>query len=276
MNTLLLTTLASDAAIIPSDPASVVFFSLAGLMALLTLTVLEVVLGIDNVVFIAILAEKLPEKQQPKVRTIGLLLAMVMRLILLAGAFWIVKLTTPLFTVFDRDISGKSLLLLIGGLFLIFKAVKEIHELMENGPHLTIDNTKRKQAASIASVLTQVLVLDAVFSIDSVITAVGMTTNYWIMATAVIISIMVMLAFASPIADFVKAHPTMKTLALAFLVLIGVLLVAEGIGEHFNRGYIYFAIVFAFALEMINMKSGARTARKAIQVEKHRPTKSTD
>jgi len=232
-------------------------------MALLTLTVLEVVLGIDNVVFIAILAERLPEKQQPKVRTIGLLLAMVMRLILLAGAFWIVKLTQPLFTVFDRDISGKSLLLLIGGLFLIFKAVKEIHELMERGPYLTIDHTKRKQAVSIASVLTQVLVLDAVFSIDSVITAVGMTTNYWIMATAVVISIMVMLAFASPIAEFVKKHPAMKTLALSFLVLIGVLLVAEGIGEHFNRGYIYFAIVFAFALELINMKSGARSALKA-------------
>lgn len=266
MNTLL-TTLASDPAIIPTDPTTVVFFSFAGMMALLTLTVLEVVLGIDNVVFIAILAEKLPERQQAKVRTVGLLLAMVMRLILLAGAFWIVKLTTPLFTVFNRDISGKSLLLLIGGLFLIFKAVKEIHELMERGPHLTIDSTKRKQAATVASVLTQVLVLDAVFSIDSVITAVGMTTNYWIMATAVIISIMVMLAFASPIAEFVKKHPTMKTLALSFLVLIGVLLVAEGIGEHFNRGYIYFAIVFAFVLEMINMKAGHRKARKAAAAE---------
>jgi len=262
MSVQLLTTLASDPAILSADPTAVVFFSVAGMMALLTLTVLEVVLGIDNVVFIAILAEKLPEKQQAKVRTVGLLLAMVMRLILLAGAFWIVKLTTPLFTVFDRDISGKSLLLLIGGLFLIFKAVKEIHELMERGPHLTIDNTKRKQAVSVASVLTQVLVLDAVFSIDSVITAVGMTSNYWIMATAVVISIMVMLAFATPIAEFVKKHPTMKTLALSFLVLIGVLLVAEGVGEHFNRGYIYFAIVFAFALELINMKAGHRKAKK--------------
>ncbi len=256
-------TLASEQSQALATPEAVTFFSVAGLMALLTLTVLEVVLGIDNVVFIAILAEKLPEKQQSKVRAIGLLLAMVMRLILLAGAFWIVKLTEPLFTVFGRDLSGKSLLLLIGGLFLIFKAVKEIHHLMEHGPHLTIDNTKRKQAASVASVLTQVLVLDAIFSIDSVITAVGMTSNYWIMATAVIISIMVMLAFATPIAEFVKKHPTMKTLALAFLVLIGVLLVAEGIGEHFNRGYIYFAIVFAFALELINMKSGARARRSA-------------
>jgi len=263
MNTHLLTTLASDPSIIPADPEAVIFFSVAGMMALLTLTVLEVVLGIDNVVFIAILTEKLPQKQQPKVRTIGLLLAMVMRLILLAGAFWIVKLTTTLFTVLDNDISAKSLLLLVGGLFLIFKAVKEIHELMEHGPNLTIDNTKRKQAVSVASVLTQILVLDAVFSIDSVITAVGMTTNYWIMATAVVISIVVMLAFATPIAEFVKAHPTMKTLALSFLVLIGVLLVAEGIGEHFNRGYIYFAIVFAFALELINMKAGNRKPRKS-------------
>ncbi len=250
--------LASDPSLSLADPTTVVFFSIAGMMALLTLTVLEVVLGIDNVVFIAILTERLPEKQQPKIRTIGLLLAMVMRLILLAAAFWIVKLTTPLFTVLDHDISAKSLLLLVGGLFLIFKAVKELHHLMEHGSEQTINDTKRKQAVSIASVLTQILVLDAVFSIDSVITAVGMTTNYWIMATAVVISIIVMLAFATPIADFVKAHPTMKTLALAFLVLIGVLLVAEGIGEHFNRGYIYFAIVFAFALELVNMKAGHR------------------
>ena len=256
-------TLASDPSLTLADPTTVVFFSVAGMMALLTLTVLEVVLGIDNVVFIAILTEKLPEKQQPRIRSIGLLLAMVMRLILLGLAFWIVKLTQPLFTVLDHEFSAKSLLLLVGGLFLIFKAVKELHHLMEHGSEPTINDTKRKQAASVASVLIQTLVLDAVFSIDSVITAVGMTTNYWIMATAVVISIIVMLAFASPIANFVKAHPTMKTLALAFLVLIGVLLVAEGIGEHFNRGYIYFAIIFAFALEIVNMKAGHRKKVRA-------------
>jgi predicted tellurium resistance membrane protein TerC len=244
-----------------ADPDAVVaFFSFAGLMALFTLTVLEIVLGIDNVVFIAILADKLPEEKQKRTRTIGLLLAMVMRLILLAVAFLIVKLTTPLFTVFDHDISGKSLLLLGGGLFLIAKAVLELHHLIEEG---TADrHAKGGPTATVAKVLVQILVLDLVFSLDSVITAVGMTTNYWIMASAVVISIIVMLAFASPIADFVNRHPTMKTLALSFLVLIGILLVAEGIGEHFNRGYIYFAIVFAFILELINMKIGSRKAKQ--------------
>jgi len=245
-----------------STPADVVFFSTAGLLALLTLTVLEVVLGVDNVVFIAILTEKLPKEKQAKIRTIGLLLAMVLRLILLGLAYWIVKLTEPWFTVFDRGFSGKSLLLLGGGLFLIYKAVKELHHLVEEGgaqaqdPH--VRPGMKKTATTVGSVLVQIMLLDLVFSLDSVITAVGMTSNYMIMATAVVIAIAVMLVFAGPIARFVSAHPTMKTLALAFLVLIGILLVAEGIGEHFNRGYIYFAIVFAFLLEIINMKAGVR------------------
>lgn len=253
---------AASAAAGSGTPEHVVYFSVAGLTALLTLTVLEVVLGIDNVVFIAILTDKLPEEKQGKIRNIGLLLAMVMRLILLGLAYYIVKLTEPWFIVFDRGFSGKSLLLLGGGLFLIFKAVKEIHHLVDEGgahkddPH--VRPGMKKVAATVGQVLVQILMLDLVFSLDSVITAVGMTSNYWIMATAVVISIAVMLAFAGPIARFVNNHPTMKTLALAFLVLIGVLLVAEGIGEHFNRGYIYFAIVFAFVLEMINMKAGAR------------------
>lgn len=259
-------TIASDAVPASTSLDPVAYFSVAGLMALFTLTILEVVLGIDNVVFIAILADKLPKEKQARIRSIGLLLAMVMRLILLGLAFWIVKLTEPLFTVLGRDISGKSLLLIGGGLFLIFKAVLELHHLVDdhgaaaNDPH---SRPGMKEAGTtVAKVLTQILMLDLVFSLDSVITAVGMTSNYWIMATAVIISIMVMLAFASPIANFVNKHPTMKTLALSFLVLIGVLLFAEGIGEHFNRGYIYFAIVFAFVLEMINMKAGHRRAKK--------------
>ncbi len=262
----MLLTLASDAATIPADPATVVFFSVAGMMALLTLTVLEIVLGIDNVVFIAILSDKLPKEQQARARSIGLLLAMVMRLILLGLAYWIVKLTEPWFHVLDRPISGKSLLMLIGGLFLIFKAVLELHHLIEgdeehkNDPHTRPG--MKKTAATMGQVLMQILLLDLVFSLDSVITAVGMTTNYYIMATAVVISIAVMLAFAGPIARFVNAHPSMKNLALAFLVLIGVLLVAEGIGEHFNRGYIYFAIVFAFVLELINMKTDKHNAKK--------------
>lgn len=255
-----------------SDPVAgatleqVAFFSTAGLLALLTLTILEVVLGIDNVVFIAILADKLPEEQQKRVRTIGLLLAMVMRLVLLGLAFWIVKLTEPLFHLFDRPFSGKSLLLLAGGLFLIFKAVLELHHLVEGDPeHKNDPHTRpgmKKAATTVTQVIVQILMLDLVFSLDSVITAVGMTNNYYIMATAVIIAIMVMIAFATPIANFVNKHPSMKNLALAFLVLIGILLVAEGIGEHFNRGYIYFAIVFAFVLELINMQTDKHNAKK--------------
>jgi len=253
----------------------VAFFSGAGMIALLTLTTLEIVLGVDNVVFIAILTDKLPEEKRGKIRTIGLLLAMVMRLILLALAYLIVQLTTPLFTVMDREITGKSILLIVGGLFLIGKATLEIHHLIESveqGKATEPDIEKRpgmhRKAVSVASVLTQVLLLDLVFSLDSVITAVGMTTNYWIMSTAVVISIGVMLAFAGPIARFVRTHPTMKNLALSFLVLIGVLLVAEGIGQHFPRGYVYFAMAFAIGVELINMKTGVRRARKrAIKAE---------
>lgn len=262
ISTSLLPALSEVAAGASTTPKDVAFFSLAGLTALLTLSVLEIVLGVDNVVFIAILTDKLPPEKQGRIRTIGLLLAMVMRLVLLGLAYWIVRLTEPWFTVMGRGISGKSLLLLGGGLFLIFKAVLEIHHLVEDGGAHKDDPHARpgmkKAAVTVGSVLVQIMMLDLVFSLDSVITAVGMTSNYWIMATAVVIAIGVMLGFAGPIARFVNTHPTMKTLALSFLVLIGVLLVAEGIGEHFNRGYIYFAIVFAFVLEMINMKAGAR------------------
>jgi predicted tellurium resistance membrane protein TerC len=249
------------------DP--VAFWSGAGLVALLTLTVLEIVLGVDNVVFIAILTDKLPKEKQARIRTIGLLLAMVMRLVLLAVAFLIVQLTTPLFTVFERDITGKSLMLIGGGAFLIVKATLELHHLVDHVDHgVKVDSDieqrpgMKRKAVSVASVLTQVLLLDLVFSLDSVITAVGMTSNYWIMATAVVISIAVMLIFARAIADFVNTHPAMKTLALGFLVMIGMLLVAEGIGEHFPRGYLYFAIVFAISVEVINMKAGHRRNNK--------------
>ena len=248
-------------------PVDVAFWSAAGLIALLTITTLEVVLGIDNVVFIAILAGRLPEEQQAKARTIGLLLAMVMRLALLGAAYWIIQLTEPFATVLGIEVSGKSLILLAGGLFLIAKATKELHHMVEDGGATEHDpNTRpglRKHAATMGSVLVQILLLDLVFSIDSVITAVGMTSNYWIMATAVVIAIGVMIGFAGPIARFVQKHPTMKTLALAFLVLIGVLLVAEGAGRHLPRGYIYFAMAFALCVEIVNMKAGHRRARKA-------------
>ena len=260
----LLALLADDAA---AAPEHVAFFSAAGLIALLTLTTLEIVLGIDNVVFIAILANRLPKEQQAKARTLGLVLAMVMRLILLALAFLIIKLDTPFYTIpwVEIPLSGKSLILLGGGLFLIAKATMELHHMVEEGGAHKDDPNARpgmgKAAVSFGAVLVQVLMLDLVFSLDSVITAVGMTSNYWIMATAVVIAIGVMIAFAGPIARFVQKHPTMKTLALAFLVLIGVLLVAEGAGQHLPRGYIYFAMAFALIVEIINMKAGHRRAK---------------
>jgi len=255
-----LSVLASDAA--PAAAADVALWSGAGLVALLTLTTLEIVLGIDNVIFIAILAGRLPEAQQGRARSIGLLLAMVMRLGLLGAAFWIMKLTAPFTTIYGLEISGKSLILLGGGLFLIAKATMEIHHMVEDGGSHKGDPNARpgigRQTATMGGVLVQILLLDLVFSLDSVITAVGMTSNFMIMATAVVFSIAVMLAFAGPIARFVQQHPTMKTLALAFLVLIGVLLVAEGAGQHLPRGYIYFAMVFSLAVELINMRAGKR------------------
>ncbi|MFG0291896.1 MAG: TerC family protein [Phycisphaerales bacterium JB065] len=252
-------------------PAEVAFWSGAGLIALLTLTTLEVVLGIDNVVFIAIIAAKLPEERQARARTIGLLLAMVMRLALLGAAFWIIQLTEPFATVLGIELSGKSLILIAGGLFLIAKATKEIHHMVdEGGAHKDDPHARpglKKQAVTMGGVLVQILLLDLVFSIDSVITAVGMTSNYWIMATAVVLAIGVMIGFAGPIARFVQKHPTMKTLALAFLVLIGVLLVADGAGQHLPRGYIYFAMAFALCVEIVNMKAGHRRAKKGKVVE---------
>lgn len=257
--------LAADAP--AAAPADVAFWSGAGLIALVTLTTLEVVLGIDNVVFIAILAGRLPEHQQARARTVGLLLAMVLRIALLGAAFWIMKLTTPFATFWGFEFSGKSLILLGGGLFLIAKATMEMHHMVEDGGSHKDDPHARpglaKKAATMGSVLVQILLLDLVFSIDSVITAVGMTSNFWIMATAIVIAIGVMLVFAGPIARFVHQHPTMKTLALAFLVLIGVLLVAEGAGQHLPRGYIYFAMVFALLVELVNMKAGHRRAKAA-------------
>jgi predicted tellurium resistance membrane protein TerC len=249
---------------VSGEVPEVAFWSGAGLVALLTLTTLEIVLGIDNVVFLAILAGRLPPEQQARARTVGLLLAMVMRLALLAAAFWIMKLEKPFATipVVEIELSGKSLILLAGGLFLIAKATMEIHHTVEEGGAHKDDPSARpglkRKVATFSGVMVQILLLDLVFSLDSVITAVGMTSNYWIMATAVVAAIGVMLVFAGPIARFVQTHPTMKTLALAFLVLIGVLLVAEGAGRHLPRGYIYFAMAFSLGVELVNMRAGHR------------------
>jgi predicted tellurium resistance membrane protein TerC len=226
-------------------------------IALLTLTVLEIVLGIDNIIFISILSGKLPEDQQKKGRTIGLFLAMGTRILLLLSLSWIMKLTSPLFNLLGQEISGRDLILIIGGLFLLGKSTTEIHNKLEGEEH----DTERK-AASFMSVIIQIALLDIVFSLDSVITAIGMADQVSIMILAVIIAVGFMLVFASSISNFVHKHPTIKMLALAFLLLIGVTLVAEGFEQHISKGYIYFAMAFSVLVEMLNLKMRASAKKK--------------
>jgi predicted tellurium resistance membrane protein TerC len=219
-------------------------------IAFLTLVALEIVLGIDNVIFISILSGKLPPEQQAKARSLGLFLAMFMRIALLFSLAWIVKLTAPLFTVFAHSVSGRDLILLLGGLFLIFKSVHEIHSKMEGeGEH-----GPGKATATFASIIFQIIILDIVFSLDSVITAVGMVSDLGIMVSAVVVSVAVMMFCAGPISRFVDEHPTFKMLALSFLLLIGFVLVAEGMHQHISKGYIYFAMAFSVGVELLNMK----------------------
>jgi predicted tellurium resistance membrane protein TerC len=235
-------------------------------ISLFTLTALEIVLGIDNVIFISILAGKLPVEQQDKARKLGLMLALVTRVILLCSISWVMSLTKVLFTVpvVDAPITGKSLILLIGGLFLIGKSVVEIHEKLEGADGHATSGGK---VASFRSAIIQILLLDIVFSLDSVITAVGMANQLWVMITAVIIALGVMLAFAGTISNFVNRHPTLKMLALSFLILIGVMLVGESFGQHIPKGYIYFSMAFAFAVEMLNL----RLRSKSQPVVLHQP-----
>ncbi len=231
-------------------------------IAFATLTVLELVLGIDNVIFISILSGKLPAEQQAKSRYIGLALALIMRVILLFSLSWVIGLTAPLFNLFGKDISGKDLVLLIGGLFLIAKSTHEIHGSLEGEE----GHGSKKSYSSFTSVIIQIVLLDIVFSLDSVITAVGMVSTefgdkgIWIMIGAVVISIIAMMLFAGPIGGFVQRHPTVKMLALSFLLLIGVMLVAEGFHQKIPKGYIYFAMAFSVALEMLNLRLRARRA----------------
>ena len=219
-------------------------------IALLTLTTLEIVLGVDNIIFISILAGKLPKDQQAKARQVGLLLAMVMRILLLFSIAWIVKLTAPWFTVFGQEISGRDLILLLGGLFLLAKATHEIHDKLEGQE----GHASAKVAASFMSVIVQIMLLDIVFSIDSVITAIGMADDLAVMVTAVVIAVGVMMFSAGSISRFVDAHPTVKILALSFLILIGVSLTAEAFDHHIPKGYIYFAMAFSVFVEMINLR----------------------
>jgi len=227
-------------------------------IALLTLTSLEIVLGIDNVIFISILAGKLPVEQQQRARTLGLSLAMFMRIALLFSLSWIIGLTEPLFRVFELDFSGRDLILLGGGLFLVAKATLEIHEKLEGeSPH---ERTGRA-AASFNSVIVQILLLDIVFSLDSVITAAGMAEELAVMVAAVVIAVGVMLVSAAAISDFVNRHPTVKILALSFLLLIGTSLIAEGWDLHVPKGYIYFAMAFSVLVELLNMRFRATHER---------------
>jgi predicted tellurium resistance membrane protein TerC len=219
-------------------------------IALFTLTVLEIVLGIDNVVFISILAGKLPQEQQAKARRLGLALAMLMRIALLFSITLIIKLTAPLFTVLGEEISGRDLVLIVGGLFLLTKSTREIHDRLEGEE----SETSVKVRPSLRSVLIQIMFLDIVFSLDSVITAVGMAEHLGVMIAAVVIAVGFMMVFAGPVSDFVERHPTVKMLALSFLLLIGLALIADGLNQHIPKGYIYFAMAFSVGVELLNLR----------------------
>lgn len=223
-------------------------------IALATLTALEIVLGIDNIIFISVLVGNLPENQRQRGRIIGLTLAMVMRLLLLFLLTWIIGLTEPLISVFTVDLSGRDLILIFGGLFLLAKSTHEIHNSLE----IPAEEKKTKGVSTFTSVIVQIALVDMVFSLDSVITAVGLVKEIPVMVTAIVISVAVMMVAAKPIGEFVDNHPTIKILALSFLILVGVTLFTEGLGFHIPKGYIYFAMAFSVAVEMINMKLRSR------------------
>ena len=218
--------------------------------ALLTLTVLEIVLGIDNIIFISILTDRLPASQRDRARVVGLGAAMIMRILLLFAISWIIGLTEPWFEIFDKEFSGRDLILLAGGAFLLYKATSEIHEKLEGSEHSAAETA----AASFAGVIAQIMLLDIVFSLDSVITAVGMAESLTVMVIAVVLAVAIMMLSASRVSDFVQRHPTVKVLALSFLLLIGMSLMAEGFEQHIPKGYIYFAMGFSIFVEMINLR----------------------
>jgi predicted tellurium resistance membrane protein TerC len=220
-------------------------------LALVTLTALEIVLGIDNIIFISILTGKLPQQQRPKAQKIGLALAMITRLMLLFSLTWIMRLTEPFFSILGHDVSGRDIILIVGGMFLLAKSTMEIHDKLEGEEHHASEG---KAGASFKNVVIQIMFLDIIFSLDSVITAVGMASQLAVMATAVVLSVGVMLFFAGAVSAFVDRHPTIKVLALSFLLLIGVSLVADGLSFHIPKGYIYFAMAFSVFVEMINLR----------------------
>jgi predicted tellurium resistance membrane protein TerC len=247
-------------------------WSVASLISLATLASLEIVLGIDNVIFIAILSGRLPQEQQAKARQLGIAMAVISRLGLLLAISWVMGLTRPLFELLGRGISGKQLILLLGGLFLIGKATFEIHDKLEGEEHHA--GGAAKAGATMVGVIAQIMLIDIVFSLDSVITAVGMTPHVPIMMVAVVLAAGVMLVFAGPIANFVAKHPTMKMLALAFLILIGVMLVAEAFGQHIDKGYIYFAMAFSLLVEVLNMRLRRKSTTPVVLRHSSMPSQS--
>ncbi len=226
-------------------------------IAFVTLTLLELVLGIDNIIFISILVDKLPEARRETARRLGLFMAMFMRIGLLLVLAWIIGLVTPLFSAFGKDISGRDLILILGGLFLVWKSTTEIHHAIEG----VEEQHASASRASFSAVILQIMLVDLVFSLDSIITAVGMVDDVRVMIAAVIASVGMMMVFAGPIGRFVSAHPTIKMLALSFLVVVGVVLVSEGFGTHVPKGYVYFAMAFSLCVEMLNIRMRKRSAR---------------
>ena len=233
-------------------------------MGFVTLTVLEIVLGIDNIIFISILCGKLPHEQQAKARRLGLGLAMVMRILLLLSISWVIRLTAPLFSVLGQEISGRDLVLLLGGLFLLGKATMEIHSKLEGEE----GHASGKGGPSFVSILIQIMLLDIVFSLDSVITAIGMVSQVGVMVAAVVVAVGFMMVFAGPVSDFVHRHPTVKILALSFLLMIGIMLVMEGLDQHIPKGYVYFAMAFSVGVEMLNIRLRSKAAKP---VQLHEP-----
>lgn len=231
-------------------------------IALLTLTFLEIVLGVDNIIFISIVSNKLPEKEQPKARKLGLALALVFRILLLLGISYIIKFTQPLVTIAGFELSGRDLILFIGGLFLLFKSTLEIHHKMEG----QAEEIKPKSATSMKSVIFQIIFLDIIFSFDSILTAVGLVDEVMIMIIAVVISIAIMMAFAGTISQFINKHPTLQILALSFLMLIGFMLLVEGLHFEVPKGYIYFAVFFSLGVEIINMRMRKKKTSDPVQL----------
>ncbi len=247
-----------------------VLLTTEGLVSLLTLTALEIVLGIDNIIFISILADRLPHEQQKRARSVGIILALFVRIALLFAISWLVSLKEPLFTLFDHGFSGRDLILLAGGLFLLYKSTTEIHDKLE-GEEESITQSRRR--ITMQAAIIQIVLIDIVFSFDSILTAVGLVDQVIIMIIAVVIALVIMLLFSGAIARFVNKRPTIKMLALSFLVMIGVLLVAESFGAHVPKGYVYFSMAFALGVEVLNLRMAKKTGKS---VRLHSPYRQSE